>query len=116
MAPGNGYSHSLARWPFPRAVRRHRGRHCWHRRLDAQREQARPMIASVKRVKKLESALSGALRAGDLQADRLVELSNLTARQKRTLWRAFNLIERGRYSDAANEIASELLRDRERAR
>jgi len=50
---------------------------------------------ALAQVEKLESALSGTLQFGDRQADELANLSRINVRQKRTLWRAFNLIERG---------------------
>jgi len=62
-------------------------------------------------VEKLESALAGAMRAGDLQADELARLSQLTARQRRVLWRAFTLLKQGRYDDAVLVMDREL-RDR----
>jgi len=52
------------------------------------------------RVEQLESVLTGALRAGDRQASELARLSQLTTRQKRTLWRAFILLKQGRYDEA----------------
>jgi hypothetical protein len=60
------------------------------------------MTDAVSRVKKLESALAGAMRAGDRQTDELVRLSGINARQRRALWRALNLIERDRPNDAAS--------------
>jgi len=76
------------------------------------------MTASAKQMAKLESALAGAIRAGDQQSDELVRLSNLTVRQKRTLWRAFCLLKQGRYDDAAMALEAECpeLRDRGPAR
>jgi hypothetical protein len=60
-----------------------------------------------KRVEQLETALAGGLRAGDQLTDELVRLSKLTARQKRTLWRVFNLLKRGRYDDAVLVLETE---------
>lgn len=65
-------------------------------------------------VERLESALSGALRCGDAQADELVRLSRLTARQKRVLWQAFILLKRGKYDAAL--VALEAALDPEAAR
>ena len=58
------------------------------------------------RVARLESALTGALRAGDRQADELTHLSKLNA----FLWRAFTLLKQGRYDEAAQKLGSELVR------
>jgi|SRR5215813_10344641 len=73
---------------------------------------------SVQRVERLERALSGALRFGDRQADELARLSQLTARQKRTLWRALALIKQGRHEDAIVALEAECpeLRDQGPAR
>jgi hypothetical protein len=62
----------------------------------------------------LESALTGALHAGDRQADELIRLSRVNARQGRALWRAFNLLKQGRYDEAivALEVECPELRDR----
>jgi hypothetical protein len=65
------------------------------------------MISAPKRMERLESALSGALRAGDRQADELARLSRVAARQRRTLWRAFHLIRRGRHADALAALEAE---------
>jgi hypothetical protein len=42
-------------------------------------------------------------------------LSRVTARQKRTLWRALHLIRRGRYAAAAAVMETDLCRDRKGA-
>jgi len=70
------------------------------------------MTNAIKRVETLKSALSGALQFGDKQADELVRLSRINARQRRALWRAFYLIKLGRHDDAAHELGSVLLCDR----
>jgi len=67
------------------------------------------------RTEQLASTLAGALRFGDRQADELVRLSRVTARQKRTLWRALHLIRRGRYAAAAAVMETDLCRDRKGA-
>ena len=62
----------------------------------------RGVSINVERMEKLERALTGALQAGDRQADELVRLSGISARQRRALWRAFILLKQGRYdADAA---------------
>ena len=59
------------------------------------------MTSTPKRVERFESMLAAALWCGDRQASELARLSQLTARQKRTLWRAFCLLKQDRYDDAA---------------
>jgi hypothetical protein len=69
-------------------------------------------MTATKRVEKLEGALSGALKAGDRQADKLARLSRISARQRNVMWRALNLIQRGKYDDAALVMETDLCRDR----
>jgi hypothetical protein len=70
------------------------------------------------RVEHLESALSGALKLGDMQAGELARLSQVSSRQRRVLWRAFSLLRQGRYDDAIVALEAECseLCDREAAR
>ena len=68
------------------------------------------------RVEKLESALAGAMRAGDKQTDELARLSRLNARQRSAMWRAFHLIKRGKYSAAAAVMETECREPRHRSR
>jgi hypothetical protein len=69
--------------------------------------------SSAERVERLETVLAGAMRAGDIQADELIRLSGINARQSRAMWRALSLMKRGRYSDATLVIETDLLsRDR----
>src|SRR5262249_13564384 len=67
------------------------------------------------RVAKLESALTGALQFGDLQADELARLFQLTARQRRALWRTYILLKQGKHAAAAAVMETECreLHDRE---
>jgi hypothetical protein len=67
------------------------------------------------RAERLASALSGAMRAGDRQADELARLSRVNARQRGALWRALHLIRRGRRDDAI-AVLETCVRDREPAR
>jgi hypothetical protein len=61
-------------------------------------------------MEELESVLSGALKFGDKQADQLIELSRLNARQRRVLWRALSLLRRGRRRPHQIAVTSRPLR------
>ena len=65
-------------------------------------------------MEELESVLSGALKFGDKQADQLIELSRLNARQRRVLWRALSLLRRGRRDDAIVALETECREPRHR--
>ena len=67
-----------------------------------------PKSQALAQVEKLERVLSGALRAGDRQADELVRLSRLNARQRSVMWRTLSLIRRGRHGDAIVVLKTEL--------
>jgi hypothetical protein len=62
---------------------------------------------SAKRVRTLEGVLTAALKAGDKQADELVRLSRVAARQRSVMWRAFSLIKQGRHHDAVAALETE---------
>jgi hypothetical protein len=67
------------------------------------------------RVERLESALSGAMRGGDRQADELIRLSRIAVRQRRNLWRALGLLRQGRYAEAVTVLET-CVRDQESPR
>ena len=69
----------------------------------------RQLAAADDQVERLESALAGALRAGDLQVDQLARLSQLNVRQRRAMWRAFCLLKQRRYDDAIATLEAECL-------
>jgi len=77
--------------------------------MTAERHRKLPQALPQERVRKLGSALTGALRAGDRQADELARLSQLTARQRNVMWRAVNLIRQGRYIAAVLIMENDLL-------
>jgi len=55
------------------------------------------------------TAVRRAYKLGDCQVDQLIELSRLTVRQRRAMWRAFCLLQRGRYDDAIATLEAECL-------
>jgi hypothetical protein len=60
------------------------------------------------RVEKLESALAGAMRAGDFQADEIVRLTQTVFRQRSAMRRVIALAERGQVAVAIGLLKDEL--------
>ena len=58
----------------------------------------------------LESALTGALRAGDNLSDQIIALSRTVSRQRSTMYRASKLIKQGRHELGLTILESELER------